>query len=397
MAHLLCLTQRMQMGFGVSVVVDQLSRRLVDRGHRVTVGCEVFDAAPYPYTVKYLKAHAKTILNYLVAGEETVVVAHTSPYFEVLPELQPFVPCWAWEHGDPTPSLFATDHKQRESRKNWKRDHVYPNVEGVVAISEFVRRDIEWPAAKVIYNGCDHVPNRGKKNVQEVTEPTLRIGTLVRFGAGENSYKGTDLFLELCGKLRDTIPLEVTVMGRGTREDAALLDGSGIKIVLNATEVDKLSFLRNLDIFVSCSRWEGFNLPLVEAQALGTIALALDRGAHKEVTPFVSDSIERLAAAIRALAWDRKKLLADSQLCFEQVRTRFSWDKTTENLEKELLESIPPYIPVATRWTPWDYVQQAVSSSVKGAWESLRWNGLRPTLQKARRRLGFHDRRKRAD
>ena len=37
------------------------------------------------------------------------------------------------------------------------------------------------------------------------------------------------------------------------------------------------------DVYATCSLWEGFNLPLVEAQACGKPVVAFDIGPHREV------------------------------------------------------------------------------------------------------------------
>lgn len=55
------------------------------------------------------------------------------------------------------------------------------------------------------------------------------------------------------------------------------------------------------DVVVSASRWEGFNLPLLEAQYLGTPVLAVDRCAHPEVVRRRVDLVPDTAALADAL------------------------------------------------------------------------------------------------
>ena len=43
----------------------------------------------------------------------------------------------------------------------------------------------------------------------------------------------------------------------------------GLTVHLNAGDAARDRYLHELDVFVTCSRWEGFNLPLLEAQAQG--------------------------------------------------------------------------------------------------------------------------------
>ena len=62
------------------------------------------------------------------------MIAHTSPFFEILPELRDEFICVAWEHGDPTPP-FSIMTELSANVKNVKHKHIYPNVDAVVAIA----------------------------------------------------------------------------------------------------------------------------------------------------------------------------------------------------------------------------------------------------------------------
>jgi glycosyltransferase involved in cell wall biosynthesis len=96
--------------------------------------------------------------------------------------------------------------------------------------------------------------------------------------------------------------------------------------------------LRNLDVCFTPSLWEGFNLPLVEAQAAGTLGVAFDTGAHPEVTPMLFSDMRELLAAIERYADDRHLLWSHSKLCYHFVRDRFSWSRASQQAI-ELLSS----------------------------------------------------------
>src|SRR5207249_176830 len=160
-------------------------------------------------------------------------------------------------------------------------------LDGVAATSRFIVNDCGWTAAKIIYCGCNHVPDMGVKtpSIDDGNRRTfrLRIGTLMRLGAAEARYKGSQEFIGLASRLKAAgVNAEFHVMGRGTQSDAMPFELKGIQVHTNASDASKIRYLRSLDIFVSLSKWEGFNLPLAEAQALGTLGLALAVGAHPE-------------------------------------------------------------------------------------------------------------------
>jgi glycosyltransferase involved in cell wall biosynthesis len=342
MKTVLFLTYRMMLGFGVDVVVNQVSIRLRKRGYRVVVGCIEADPAGFGnLQIERIRPTAEEVRALVQRTSASVVVAHTSPFFELLPELAGQASCWAWEHGDPTPSLFDKDRAERQRIKDRKRE-IYPRLSGVIAISDFIRRDIGFPAAHVIYNGCDHAPETASKNQQDIPVGELRplrIGTLMRLGSGEAFYKGNALFRQLAARLREAAPgISVCVMGRGNDGDARPFRDAGIDVRLNASDADKWRYLRQLDVFLSFSLWEGFNLPLAEAQALGTVGLAFDTGAHPEVTPLVLGNVDDAVAQIRAYDRNRELLLQHSQLCWHFVRQRFSWDRCAATFEQTVLE-----------------------------------------------------------
>ncbi|CAL8975200.1 hypothetical protein RHODGE_RHODGE_04129 [Rhodoplanes serenus] len=328
------------MGWGVSVVVDQLARNWNQNGHGMAIGCVEHDGSIAGLDITEVDPTPAAIVAWLREKKAHTVVAHTSPFIELLPHLPPTFRRWVWEHGDPTPAMFSDSASERLRTRLHKIEKVYPAIDGVVAISKFIRHDIEWPDAHVVSNGCDHIVDRGCKQIAELTSSggrPLRVGTLMRLGRGEASYKGNALFCELAARAHaGGLRAEFLAMGRGTPEDAEALRAQGIAVKLNGSDAERLAYLRGLDVFVSPSLWEGFNLPLVEAQAAGTLGAAFDTGAHPEVTPFVFSDLNELLVAIARYAGSPELLWRHSRLCYHFVRDRFSWGRAAEDVSKLL-------------------------------------------------------------
>ncbi|MFT3928217.1 MAG: glycosyltransferase family 4 protein [Myxococcales bacterium] len=342
MKTVLFLTLRMKMGFGVDVVVGQLSRLLIQRGHRVVVGCIESEPGFEGVQIEHVRATESDVAALASRVDASVIVAHTSPFFELLPGLTDRWPCWAWEHGDPTPALFDGDRDARAKVKALKAP-IYPQLAGVIAISEFIRADIGFGPAHVIYNGCDHVPDTAAKALQDLaasSDRPLRVGTLLRIGAGEAFYKGNTLFQRFAAELQGVVSnVRVVAMGRGSEADARAFRDHGIEVILNAPDAEKWAYLRELDVFLSFSLWEGFNLPLIEAQALGTVGLAFDTGAHPEVTPMILRNVDDALSLVKAYSQNRELLLRHSRLCQDFVRRQFSWERCVQAFEELALGS----------------------------------------------------------
>ncbi|MGK5086817.1 glycosyltransferase family 4 protein [Bdellovibrionota bacterium FG-2] len=335
MSTILFLTQRMRMGFGVSVVIDELARRLVARGYSVAVGCyDVETQASTPYPVHLIEPTVDSVRDLALKFDQPILVPQASPFFEICGHLSGDFDVWAWEHGDPTPSFFDHDAAERTKIQEDKRIHCYPKFRGVIASSEFLRTDIDFAPATVIYLASDHVPDVGSKNLQDFPlerNRPLRVGTLMRLGKGEAFYKGNELFLKVCEALHARkVPVELCVMGRGTEEDAQEFEAQGIRVLLNAPDHKKAEYLRNLDVFLSCSIWEGFNLPVTEAQALGTLSLAFDAGSHPEVCPFLFSHVDEMVEFICEMHLNRGLLNEYSRMTYHFVRGKFGWDRTVD-------------------------------------------------------------------
>lgn len=338
----LMLTPAMARGYGVAEAVAMQVRFLRQIGVDCVVGCRTLDTTYADVGPRRVSADAGAVSDLAAAVGAGVVVAHGDPYFAVLPELTGAFRTVAYEYGDPTPELFpAAAAASRRAAVVHKQAEVYPVVSAVAAISEFIAADIGWPAAHVIRLGVEHVPDLGPKPwlpPRPVGAP-LRVGGLMRLGAGEARYKGSDEFLALATALSSE-GLIFELMGRGGRDDAVPYERAGVRVHLDASDAQRTEYLRDLDVFVTTSLWEGTNLPLVEAQALGTPGLAPDTGAHPEFTPLVFGTLDEMAGQLRTYA-AAPHLLADHGLLgYRYVRCGMSWWQTAEQL-RELFEGAP--------------------------------------------------------
>jgi glycosyltransferase involved in cell wall biosynthesis len=101
-------------------------------------------------------------------------------------------------------------------------------------------------------------------------------------------------------------------------------------------------FYAALDIYICASRWEGFNLPIVEAAWHGVPAVAYDAGAHGEhVTAMIVphgdfDSLCRAALTLVRELDLRRKLSTEVRDKAQQ----FTWDRATDQFNAVLGEAV---------------------------------------------------------
>jgi glycosyltransferase involved in cell wall biosynthesis len=109
---------------------------------------------------------------------------------------------------------------------------------------------------------------------------------------------------------------------------------SSISYLTNITDVQMPSIYNLGDLFVSCSHWEGFGMPMIEAQACGLPALGYDICSHKEVVAnknLLADENDTWT-----IAENIKKLFTNKELYEKECKDarrfaeQFSWDKVTK-------------------------------------------------------------------
>jgi glycosyltransferase involved in cell wall biosynthesis len=161
---------------------------------------------------------------------------------------------------------------------------------------------------------------------------------------GEALYKGFELLQQLAPRLRAAIGgLRLDYCGKISPAQAQCLRDEGWQVHVGVSDAERNRWLRSCHAVVSPSLWEGFNLPLVEAQALGTVALAFDTGSHPEVTPFVCGGLGEMEGLLLALDHDRDLLTRYSAEAYDFVRRRFDWDKAADALALLLAGVLPRF------------------------------------------------------
>jgi glycosyltransferase involved in cell wall biosynthesis len=350
---ILLFVDRLQKSFGASVAVSELARRIHNRGIDVRVFATTCGPEYEWLEPQLIIPTVKALASAIEKFDNPLVVVHSSPFMELIAETG--IPYIVWEHGNVDPAFVIGDCSERERQLAFKKEHVYPRARDVICVSEFSRYDIGLSSARVIVNGCDHVPNCKTKSLDEVglTKRPLRVGTMARLGVGESAYKGFEEFCKLVEGARAAgVDLEASVFGAGTEKDASVFREANISVLLNQDDDAKWNWLRSLDVYVSCSLLESFNLPVVEAQASGVPALALDTGGHPETTPLIFGSLTDMLLFLRSLAVQREHVFELGRSAYHFVRGRFLWERTVDQflelagIRESGFEAARPRIPV---------------------------------------------------
>ena len=282
-----------------------------------------------------------------------VWIVNTPPFYDVIPLLAR--PVIAIEYGTPPSRFFKPEiGRNLDASVAYRCRHVFPRLrrqDKVLCISRSIQNwlpDRVSALSEVLYLGCNHYMGATAEEVQVFRRNLNLDDSVVILWVGrvqmvndEQPYKGFPEFIELVKRARSADPLlQFVVVGRGGKAEADFLRSRNIVPCLNLSDSQMGAAFAGSDLFVSTSLWEGFNLPLLEAQAQGTPVLAYAHGPHAEVVRdgktgvLVSDR-ETMLAALLALARDAdsRERLASQARAFA---AEFSWEKSAKGLEEAI-------------------------------------------------------------
>jgi glycosyltransferase involved in cell wall biosynthesis len=205
-----------------------------------------------------------------------------------------FIDAGAVPHDDLESHALSVQLELRRVRRTF-----LPYIDVILPISEFVRDSQtvkdrgSGDGVKAVLLGSDHLNLvRSTRPFTESSQVTLLkesrqsgchlILNLGRFeGIGyKNSRQFFDLIKELRNRGKNALGL---ILGKSDEIDLPEELRGFIEFLGSPDDHDLVSIMKLVELGVSMSLWEGFNLPLVEMQNLGKPALAFNVGAHPEV------------------------------------------------------------------------------------------------------------------
>jgi glycosyltransferase involved in cell wall biosynthesis len=376
----------MLLGYGVDLTVAEIARRLVTaHGHSVDVWTPTSDAtyAREPFAIRklyvyggewnralpVLELNAWRALRRLRAelrgggGADAarggagkagvgydVVVPCTHPYYGAGAALG--VPSVFFNFGNVP--LTGLPLKGRLNRRWLDLSDRYwlPRSVACVHISRFLAEQqvrVRQRLSRVIHLGGDHYPTppveaRARFRAElGLSAGDVALGFCGRLHRDHPPYKGTQALLELGRRLRAQEPRARLIMcGAGSGADADWVRASGAVPLLNLPPERMGEFYSALDVYVCASRWEGFNLPLVEAAWYAVPGIAYECGAHGEhVTQVLvpDGAADALAAAALELVRDESKRRALGEAAFAKAQ-EFSWDIAAARFNEVLTEAL---------------------------------------------------------
>lgn len=366
-------TTRMTLGYGVDLAIHEIASRLATtHAMEVDVWTPTSDGtyshapyalreiivygAPVNRILPLLELNAwralRQLRQRLDAGGERydVVVPCTHPYYCAGAALGS--PSVFFNFGNVPTTGFTWKRKLNWAWLSFSDDVLWkPRAARVVSISRFLHEQQGAEARRrgvVVHLGGDHYATadpdarRTFRTAHGIPEDAVVLGYCGRLHREHAPYKGTTEVLALGRRIHEVEPRVVLAMcGVGSSTDAAWIMSEGAMPLANLPPSEMPGFYSALDVYVCASRWEGFNLPIVEAAWHSVPAVAYDTAAHHEHVAAVlvaPGDFDALCSAALTLARDD----ALRGRMGEQARDRapwFCWDRTAAAFAAVILEA----------------------------------------------------------
>jgi glycosyltransferase involved in cell wall biosynthesis len=378
----------MLLGYGVDLVVHELALRLTRQGHSVDVYTPTSDGTydGQPYGLHKLLVYGGEANRALPLLERNAQLALAKLHTELQGagrDYEVLVPCTHPYYGVGQvfgrPQIFFNFGNVPSAGFSWKRklnwrwlafsEDIFfkPRSARIVSISHYLHEqqsaeqqargtvvhlggDHYWPAwdmqadRSALESHYDKAALRSAFRARHgIPEQAFCLGYCGRLHRQHPAYKRTSEVMQLGQRIAGLDSrVKLLMAGIGSPEDGAWVGSYGAVPLLNLAPAEMPGFYASLDLYVCAARWEGFNLPILEAAWHGVPTVAYDVGAHGEhasgiLVPTIN--FDELCRAALTLVRDNPLRQGFAKQAWERAR-HFSWDMAAQRFEAVLREAV---------------------------------------------------------
>jgi glycosyltransferase involved in cell wall biosynthesis len=377
--HILICHERFLFRFGADRVLILLGSGLKQNGHTVSIMANRYDTEIVKRFADRVIDVPETAGRYLHLNEDVaqwlvnnwhalfdpdtrpdVIIVGGWPFFAAIPFFRKVCPNVVFVDFGAVPlegysdGMLVTQEKVRQLRKTFLK-----HATQIVAISKFILHSQSVndagpnvPATAILL-GADHIDSAvwASANLTGATRKHEALAVVNALRASDKKlvlvlgrwepgcYKNSEAAMPFLRELRNRIPNAVALI----LEMAPIETPDDLKDAIYAIgfpdDAELSEIMQRVDLGVSLSLWEGFNLPLAEMQWLDRPVLAFAVGAHPEVVAhpwFLCADVDEMAAkAVEVLSGGglTPKVQEDAR---SQFRKHFTWQRAIGEYERLL-------------------------------------------------------------
>jgi len=325
-------------GHGVAVVVAMQAEALVREGYEVIIaGPRTANDFPYPGCDRVEVRDPRSAATLAASRSVDLIIVETPPFFSVARWTGAHPPVLAIDHGEPPPDWFPDAEGRRSILA--EKDQALVIATAVFTISDAVAAESRTPVQGILPNGNSHLgqwneaanTRRQRVRMEHGWDERFVVLNVCRFHRGERLYKGVDTYADVHDALKMIDP-ELTkrtlfvLCGKGSPEDVEVMTKRGLIVAANVTDEEMTDLYCAADAYANFSKWEGYNLGIGQALAMGLPCVASDIPAHRAFGIDVTNNVIVAAEWLDQIATQRK------------VRTPkvWNWDDTLSLLIDEV-------------------------------------------------------------
>ena len=366
------VTERMILGHGVDLIVDRIACGLSDSGYECDIYCNNYDETfkkQKPYNlirlpsitgsnVFDLESKVKKFKLLLNNRSEDIFIINSFPFYSLAGHLNK--PVISINYG-----IVSTEGMQFKRKLFYKYMDFSQNFSyfrkssSVISISSYLNNKLPGfirKKSRCIYPGTNHYLEIkiDKNKVNEfrhkhgVSEDDVLLLYAGRLNPVNQPYKGTKELIELFHFInRKNSKIKLMMAGFGSQNDEIAIKNEGVIAIANAPWEMMPVIYSACDIYTTCTKWEGFDLPIVEAQTFGKPSICYNIGAHPEITQnnrtgFLVNTKEEFMEKILELSGN-VELRNEMRLnCLENAK-KFSWQKTISEYDDGIKKVLNKY------------------------------------------------------
>jgi GT2 family glycosyltransferase len=316
--RILILSDVHSVGHGVPVVIRQHAEYLAARGCTVFIGGMMkANEIVYPGCIRVYLEGKLEAQSFAYEADVDCVIVHTMPYFSMFRTMSDFPRRVIFDHGEPPPSWFPEGQKDRENI-DIEKQFCYRLAELVLTNTATVKDEIGFARAEVAGLGNSHLASWGAGHALRRDAVRAALGlegkfvvlNVCRFHKPERLYKGIDDYVALKQRIAADAPalaegVAFVLCGKGDDEDQDEMKAEGLTVFANVSDHALIDLYVAADLYVNFSKWEGFNLGIAQALAMGLDVIASDIPAHRQFPIATSDDPAARATLLEAAATRR--------------------------------------------------------------------------------------------
>ena len=326
-------------GHGVPVVIKQHADYLAAQGWTVFVGGPlraneiVYEGCFRVYLDGPVEAQ-----SFAYDADVDAVIIHTIPYFAMFRNMSDAPRRVIFDHGEPPPAWFP-DQRAREI-VDGEKQFSYRLADLVLTNTSTIKDEIGYDRAEVAGLGNSHLAIWDDALAARRDAIRTRLGltgkivilNVCRFHKAERRYKGIDDYIALEQAAASDPALAgrlvFVLCGKGSHADRDEMIAAGLTVHASVTDAELIDLYAAADLYVNFSKWEGFNLGIAQALAMGLEVVASDIPAHRQFPIATADdpaqrvSLVAEAVARHAAGRSRQAVIMPWQPLLEWLRDR---------------------------------------------------------------------------